>query len=78
MMVPLAYAGQGLGAELLDWAVSRVYTAELLWLRLDAWTTNTNLHHWYEQQGSPTSAPSPAESQAHASNDQHSPTPAGD
>jgi GNAT superfamily N-acetyltransferase len=51
MMVPLAYAGEGLGAELLDWAGGRVYAAELLWLRLDAWTSNRTLHRWYERQG---------------------------
>lgn len=51
LMVPRAYAGQGLGAELLDWAGGRAYDAELLWLRLDAWTTNQGLHAWYRALG---------------------------
>ena len=46
-MVPLEYSGTGLGSELLDWAAGRVYDAGLLWLRLDAWTTNTALHTYY-------------------------------
>lgn len=51
LMVPRVYAGDGLGAELLDWAAGRAYDAELLWLRLDAWTTNTRLHDWYRRLG---------------------------
>jgi GNAT superfamily N-acetyltransferase len=51
LMVPMAYAGTGLGAELLEWAGGRAYAAELLWLRLDAWTTNTGLHRWYQNLG---------------------------
>lgn len=51
LMVPAAYAGQGLGEELLDWAGGRTYDAELLWLRLDAWSTNEPLHDWYRRQG---------------------------
>lgn len=51
MMVPLDYAGTGLGAELLDWAAGRAYDAGVLWLRLDAWTTNTSLHTYYEHLG---------------------------
>lgn len=51
LMTPAAYAGTGLGAELLDWAGGRAYEAELCWLRLDAWTTNTALHDWYVRLG---------------------------
>jgi len=40
-------SGQGLGAELIDWAAGRAYAAGLTWLRLDAWTTNTRLHQYY-------------------------------
>lgn len=47
MMVPLDHAGAGLGSELLDWAAGRAYDAGVLWLRLDAWTTNTRLHAYY-------------------------------
>lgn len=51
MMVPLHRAGAGLGAELLDWAAGRAYDAGVLWLRLDAWTTNTDLHAYYTALG---------------------------
>jgi GNAT superfamily N-acetyltransferase len=51
MMVPLHRAGNGLGAELLDWAGGRAFDAGLIWLRLDAWTTNTRLHDYYRGQG---------------------------
>ncbi|MEV4414356.1 GNAT family N-acetyltransferase [Catellatospora sp. NPDC049609] len=51
MMVPLEYAGLGLGAELLDWAAGRAYDAGVLWLRLDAWTTNADLHQYYRGLG---------------------------
>ena len=46
------YAGQGLGAQLLDWAglrASRDYRAR--WERLDVWTTNTKLHNYYRRLG---------------------------
>jgi GNAT superfamily N-acetyltransferase len=51
MMVPRASAGEGLGSEMLDWAAGRAYDSGLTWLRLDAWTTNTELHNYYRQQG---------------------------
>ncbi len=51
MMVPLAHSGAGLGSELLDWAAGRAYDAGVLWLRLDAWTTNTDLHAYYAALG---------------------------
>lgn len=51
LMVPRRYAGTGLGAEILDWAGGRAYDAGLTWLRIDAWTTNTRLHQYYERQG---------------------------
>ncbi|GAB4060148.1 GNAT family N-acetyltransferase [Catellatospora paridis] len=51
MMVPLAHAGSGLGSELLDWAAGRAYDAGVLWLRLDAWTTNADLHAYYAALG---------------------------
>ncbi|GAA2389076.1 hypothetical protein Cme02nite_71290 [Catellatospora methionotrophica] len=47
MMVPLGYSGAGLGSELLDWAAGSAYDAGVLWLRLDAWTSNTDLHAYY-------------------------------
>jgi len=51
LMVPIEHAGDGLGAEILDWAGGRAYDAGLTWLRLDAWTTNTDLHTYYLRQG---------------------------
>lgn len=51
VMLPLAGAGDGLGAEILDWAAGRAYDAGLTWLRLDAWTTNPALHQYYERLG---------------------------
>lgn len=47
-----AYAGAGLGAELIDWAGlwgSRAYGAR--WVRLDVWTTNLALHKYYMNTG---------------------------
>jgi GNAT superfamily N-acetyltransferase len=46
------YAGQGLGAELIDWAGlrgGREYGAK--WIRIDVWTTNTGLHDYYMNKG---------------------------
>ena len=47
------YAGLGLGAQLIDWAGRRGqsrYGAK--WIRIDVWTTNTDLHQYYERSGS--------------------------
>lgn len=52
LVVSRRYAGQGLGARLLDWAAMRArreYGA--LWIRVDVWTTNTALHGYYKRQG---------------------------
>jgi GNAT superfamily N-acetyltransferase len=46
------YAGQGLGAELIDWAGlwgCRGYGAR--WIRIDVWSSNTALHDYYMNQG---------------------------
>jgi GNAT superfamily N-acetyltransferase len=51
MMIPLRYAGQGLGDEMLDWAGGRAFDAGVTWLRLDAWTTNERLHDYYRSKG---------------------------
>jgi len=56
--VDRAYGGQGLGAELLDWAGSKAANEGADWLRVHVWTTNEHLQHYYLKQGSPTSAPS--------------------
>ena len=45
--VDRAYAGQGFGAELLDWAGTRAADEGADWLRVDVWTTNEHLQHYY-------------------------------
>jgi len=52
LVVSRRYAGQGLGAQLLDWAglrASQQYGAQ--WVRVDVWTTNKALHEYYIRQG---------------------------
>jgi len=51
MTVARAYAGRGLGAELLDWAGTRAANEGARWLRLDVWTTNDALQRYYQEQG---------------------------
>jgi GNAT superfamily N-acetyltransferase len=51
LTVPRAYAGQGLGAELLDWAGGRAYDEGRQWLRLDCWSDNPGLHAYYRREG---------------------------
>ena len=46
-----AYAGRGLGAELIDWAGMRGYRLYgARWIRIDVWTTNAGLHQYYKMQ----------------------------
>jgi GNAT superfamily N-acetyltransferase len=52
LVVSRRYAGQGLGAQLVDWAglrAGREYGAQ--WVRIDVWTTNTALHKYYVRLG---------------------------
>ncbi len=51
LTVARAYAGCGLGAELLDWAGTRAADSGATWLRLDVWTTNHELQRYYLEQG---------------------------
>lgn len=51
MTVRRSHAGHGFGAILLDWAGDRAAFDGAKWLRLDAWTTNRDLHSYYERQG---------------------------
>jgi GNAT superfamily N-acetyltransferase len=51
LTVARAYAGRGLGVELLDWAGSRAAAASARWLRVDVWTTNRKLQRYYLAQG---------------------------
>jgi len=46
------YAGRGLGELLIDWAAKQArarYGAR--WIRIDVWTTNTDLHGYYQRLG---------------------------
>jgi GNAT superfamily N-acetyltransferase len=52
LVVSRDFAGQRLGAELLNWAGlrgRRQYRAR--WARVDVWTTNIGLHSYYLRQG---------------------------
>jgi ribosomal protein S18 acetylase RimI-like enzyme len=49
--VDRAYSGEGLGAELLDWAGTKAADEGTDWLRVDVWTTNERLQHYYLRQG---------------------------
>jgi len=49
--VDRAHAGQGLGAELLDWAGTKAADEGADWLRVDVWTTNEHLQHYYLREG---------------------------
>jgi GNAT superfamily N-acetyltransferase len=52
LVVSRSHAGRGIGAALLDWAgkrAARQYDAK--WIRVDAWTTNKELHAYYKRQG---------------------------
>ncbi|MFE0871883.1 GNAT family N-acetyltransferase [Streptomyces rochei] len=51
LTVARTHAGQNLGGQLLDWAGDRAHRAGAAWLRLDAWTTNTNLQAYYIRHG---------------------------
>jgi GNAT superfamily N-acetyltransferase len=51
MALARAAAGQGLGAEMLDWAAARAAAAGKRWLRLDAWRDNPGLRRYYERHG---------------------------
>lgn len=49
--VARAYAGRGVGGELLDWAGTRAADQGARWLRLDAWTSNRKLHRYCLERG---------------------------
>lgn len=51
LTVARTYAGQDLGAELLDWAGTRAAAAGDRWLRVDVWTTNRKLQRYYLRLG---------------------------
>src|SRR4029450_2597298 len=49
--VDRAYSGEGLGAERLDWAGTKAADEGADWLRVDVWTTNERLQHYYLRHG---------------------------
>lgn len=51
LTVARSHAGQDLGGRLLDWAGDRAHRSGAVWLRLDAWTTNTRLQEYYLRHG---------------------------
>jgi GNAT superfamily N-acetyltransferase len=52
LVVSRAYAGEGLGAELVNWAGREAWRGYgALWMRVSAWTTNADLHAYYRRQG---------------------------
>ncbi|WP_404959097.1 GNAT family N-acetyltransferase [Streptomyces sp. 147326] len=51
LTVARTHAGLDLGGRLLDWAGDRAYRSGASWLRLDAWTTNTELQRYYLRHG---------------------------
>ncbi|MFE9968097.1 GNAT family N-acetyltransferase (plasmid) [Streptomyces sp. NBC_01724] len=51
LTVARTHAGQDLGGRLLDWADDRAFRSGFRWIRLDAWTTNKPLQHYYLRHG---------------------------
>ena len=48
MAVARSHTGRNLGAAMLDWAAERVVRSGRTLLRLDAWSTNEDLHQYYK------------------------------
>lgn len=51
LTVARAYAGQGLGGRLLDWAGDRTARVGGRWVRVNVWTTNDQLQAFWLSQG---------------------------
>ena len=51
MIVDLRFAGNGVGSHLLAHAAALARARGRTWVRLDAWTTNTDLHDYYRRAG---------------------------
>lgn len=51
LIVARAYAGNGIGALVINWACSRAAEWGYPWLRLDAWPSNPKLLDYYRTQG---------------------------
>lgn len=64
LVVSREWAGDEIGAALLDWAGYRAFQAwKAQWVRIDVWTANLALHRYYEKQGfRPVRIPNPDDS----------------
>jgi GNAT superfamily N-acetyltransferase len=52
LVVIRRHSGKAIGASLIDWAGQRgVRIWGAVWIRIDVWTTNRALHHFYQSQG---------------------------
>ncbi|MEV6273901.1 GNAT family N-acetyltransferase [Nocardia sp. NPDC051832] len=51
MIVDLRFAGRRIGHRMLEHAGWLAYQQDRAWVRLDAWTTNTDLHEYYRRAG---------------------------
>ncbi|WP_280435600.1 GNAT family N-acetyltransferase [Nocardia carnea] len=51
LIVDLRYAGHGVGRQLLTHAAALTRTRGRQWVRLDAWTSNSDLHAYYRRAG---------------------------
>lgn len=52
LIVRRRYAGRKIGAALLDWAgLQGIRNWQANWIRVDVWTTNSELHDYYQNQG---------------------------
>ncbi|WP_097233888.1 GNAT family N-acetyltransferase [Streptomyces zhaozhouensis] len=51
LIVSRRSSGLGIGTKILDWASNKAATDGKEWLRINAWTTNTKLHRYWESHG---------------------------
>ena len=51
MVVARTRAHEKVGSAILDWASQQAAARGKQWLRLDAWSSNSRLHAYYERQG---------------------------
>ncbi|WP_245718236.1 GNAT family N-acetyltransferase [Nocardia miyunensis] len=51
MIVDLRFAGNRIGSQMLAHAAALARARHRTWVRLDAWTTNTDLHDYYLRAG---------------------------
>jgi GNAT superfamily N-acetyltransferase len=45
------HAGEGVGTTLIKWTLHKAAEAGAKTVRIDVWTTNTSLHHFYQDKG---------------------------